>query len=157
MKPVLVVGIGNILLRDEGVGVYVIQAMAQRELPENIELLDGGTSGVDLIEHLANRPKVIIVDSVKMEEVPPGTVYRFTMDELVRQRSDSISLHELGILESLHMAYQLSCGPGEVVLFGIVPKTLRPPAVEVSPELVAIVPKVIDLVLEEAKKVGDAT
>ena len=152
MKPVLVVGIGNILLRDEGVGVYVVGEMAKRELPENIELLDGGTSGVDLIEHLAHRPKVIVVDSVKMEDVTPGTVYRFSMDELVRQRTDSLSLHELGILESLHMAYQLGCGPGEVVLFGIVPKTLRPPAMELSPELLAIMPKVIDLVLEEAGK-----
>jgi hydrogenase maturation protease len=156
LKPVLVVGIGNILLRDEGVGVYVVQEMAKRELPENIELLDGGTSGVDLIEHLAHRPKVIVVDSVKMEDIAPGTVYRFSMDELVRQRTDSLSLHELGILESLHMAYQLGCGPGEVVLFGIVPKTLRPPAMELSPELVAIVPKVIDLVLEEAGKVVKA-
>ena len=81
-RPILVLGIGNILLRDEGVGVRVIERMLKMRLPDNVELVDGGTAGADLLDVLAERKKVIVIDAVQAD-CEPGTVLKFTADDLV--------------------------------------------------------------------------
>ncbi|MFB3893415.1 MAG: hydrogenase maturation protease [Phycisphaerae bacterium] len=151
MKPVLIVGIGNILLRDEGVGVHVVRKLMDMELPEGVEAIDGGTSGADLIDSIADRAKLIVVDAMKADE-KPGTVYRFTDKDLMEQAERSISLHEFGLAETLSMAKHLGCSPKEVIIYGVQPAVIRPPGLELSPEIAAVVPKLIKAVLEEAAK-----
>lgn len=145
--PILVLGIGNILLRDEGVGVRVIERMREMSLPEDTELVDGGTAGADLLEVLAERRKVIVIDAVQAE-CEPGTVLRFTADELVRPDGVGMSLHEVGLGEALIMTEQLGCEPEDVVVFGITPKNIES-GLELSEEIAALVPRVIELVLAE--------
>ena len=146
-RPVLVLGIGNILLRDEGVGVRVIEQMQKMHLRDDVELVDGGTAGADLLEVLAERRKVIVIDAVQAD-CEPGTVLRFTADELVRPDGVGMSLHELGLGEALIMTRQLECAPEDVVVFGIKPKDTGC-GLELSEEIAALVPKVIELVLAE--------
>ncbi len=148
--PILVLGIGNILLRDEGVGVRVIERMREMPVPEDVELVDGGTAGADLLEVLAERRKVIVIDAVQ-SECEPGTVLRFTADELVRPDGVGMSLHEVGLGESLIMTRQLGCEPEDVVVFGITPKNIES-GLELTEEIAASVPKVIELVLAEIAK-----
>jgi hydrogenase maturation protease len=146
MKSTLVVGIGNILLRDEGVGVRVIEAMRNRRLPEGLELLDGGTRGVDLIDHFCDRGKVIVVDALDAD-LSAGSVMRLMPEDLA-SKEQAISLHELGLLETLAIARQLGCAPGEVVIFGIQTAAVEP-GLELSPAVAAVVDRVIELVLKE--------
>ena len=148
--PTLVLGIGNILLRDEGVGVRVIEQMQEMHLPDDVELVDGGTGGADLLEVLAERQKVIVIDAVQAH-CQPGTVLRFTAEGLVQTNRASMSLHEIGLAESLMMARQLGCAPQEVVIFGIKTKTTEC-GLELSEEVRASVPKVIELTLSEINK-----
>jgi hydrogenase maturation protease len=148
--PILVLGIGNILLRDEGVGVRVIEQLREMPVPEDVELVDGGTAGADLLEVLAERRKVIVIDAVQAE-CEPGTVLRFTADELVRPDGVGMSLHEVGLGEALIMTEQLGCKPEDVVVFGIAPKNIES-GLELSEEIAASVPKVIELVLAEIAK-----
>lgn len=148
--PILVLGIGNILLRDEGVGVRVIERMREMPVPEDVELVDGGTAGADLLEVLAERRKVIVIDAVQAE-CEPGTVLRFTADELVRPDGVGMSLHEVGLGEALIMTEQLGCKPEDVVVFGITPKNIES-GLELSEEIAESVPKVIELVLAEIAK-----
>ena len=145
--PILVLGIGNILLSDEGVGVHVIEKMRQVSMSEDVELVDGGTAGADLLDVLAEREKVIVVDAVQAD-CEPGTVLRFTADELVQSSQDSMSLHELGLAEALTMTGQLGCAPEDVVVFGIKPKDIGY-GLELSEEIAASVPKVVELVQAE--------
>ena len=145
--PILVLGIGNILLRDEGVGVRVIEHMQEIRLPDNVELVDGGTGGADLLEVLAERQKVIVVDAVQAD-CDPGVVIRFTEEDLVQSDQASMSLHEIGLAESLIMTRQLNCAPKEVVILGIKPKNIEC-GLELSKEVMASVPKVIELILSE--------
>lgn len=147
MASTLIVGIGNILLKDEGVGVHVVEAMRALELPADVELLDGGTSGADLIDFIADRPRVIIIDAVQSSQ-PPGTVLRMGPDDLIQERLAALSLHQLGLVETLLMARQLGCPPREVVVFGIQPADLGT-GLELSPTIAAVVPRVIGLVLSE--------
>ena len=148
--PILVLGIGNILIRDEGVGVRVIEQMQTMHLPDYVELIDGGTAGADLLDALAERRKVIIIDAVQAD-CEPGTVLRFTTDDLVRPDGVGMSLHELGLGEALTMTRQLGCTPEDVVVFGIKPKDIEC-GIELSEKIMSSVPKVIELVLEEIEK-----
>jgi hydrogenase maturation protease len=145
-------GIGNILLKDEGVGVHVVKAMAeQAESPtQDVEFVDGGTFGPDLIDIIANRRKVIVVDAVQAEG-KPGTVLRFGAKDLASKTDASVSLHEVGLLETLLMAKQLGCAPQEVVILGVIPQDISP-GLEMTAEVTAVVPKVIALVREELRQ-----
>ncbi len=147
VKPILIMGIGNILLRDEGVGVRVIEAMQGFDLPEGVELVDAGTGGADLVDVMAGRRKVIVVDAIE-GQAAPGTIFRLTGEELLPEPGATISLHQLGLAESLVMAEQLGCRPREVVVLGVQPGEIRP-GVELSSEVAKAVPKLVGAVLAE--------
>ena len=145
--PTLVLGLGNILLRDEGVGVRVVQAMEQMPLPPGVEVLDGGTAGVDLLDVLADRWKVIVIDAID-GDIAPGTVLRLTPDELVPRHEPGVSLHDLGLVETLALAGHLNASPQEVVIIGVSPHDVEC-GLELSPEAKRLVPGIIDLVMTE--------
>ncbi len=145
--PILVLGIGNILLRDEGVGVRVIEALADASLPAGVETLDGGTSGADLLDAIADRRRLIVVDAVDAKAAP-GSVLRFTPDELAADDTRTVSLHEFGLLETLAAARRLGCAPAEVVILGVQPKVVAA-GLELSAEVAAAVPGVIERVRAE--------
>jgi hydrogenase maturation protease len=146
-RPVLVLGIGNILLHDEGIGVYVVEQMQKGGVPDYVELLDGGTTGADLLDHICDRQKVIVVDAVDMD-IEPATILRFTPDCLESSGGYSISLHDFGIAETLVMARQLNCAPQEVIIIGIKPKDLTP-GLGLSDEVAGVVPRIIECVSAE--------
>ena len=107
--PTLIIGIGNVLLRDEGVGVRAVESMSGIDLPDGVEVLDGGTAGIDLIDVIADRSKVIVIDAVR-GTAAPGTIYCFTREALLDTTETTISLHEIGLAEALDMAGRLGCG-----------------------------------------------
>jgi hydrogenase maturation protease len=148
IAPTLILGIGNILLRDEGVGVHAIEKMMDMELPPDVEILDGGTSGVDLVDPVANRDKLIVIDAMQAG-ARPGTVYRLSPGDLWRESASAISLHELGLLDTLAAAGHLGCAPGRVVIFGVQPGEVGA-GLELSAEVTAALEDVIRLALEEA-------
>ena len=145
--PVLVLGIGNILLRDEGVGVRVIEALREMPLPEHVELCDGGTAGADLLDILSDRRKVIVIDAMDTD-AEPGTVYRLTLDELRPADTPPVSLHDIGLLETLDMARYLGTQPDGVVVFGVKPANVDC-GLELSPAVRQAIPRIIDLILQE--------
>lgn len=148
-RGVLILGIGNILLRDEGVGVRTIEAMAGLALPDDVELMDGGTSGVDLADELAGRRKLIVIDAVHSEH-PAGTVLRFGPQDLVADEHPQMSLHELGLMETLTMARTFGCCPKDVVIFGVQPQTTES-GLDMSQTIRDVLPRLIELVLAEAR------
>jgi hydrogenase maturation protease len=146
-RPVLVLGIGNILLHDEGIGVYVVEQMQKGGVGDYVELLDGGTAGADLLDHICDRQKVIVVDAVDVD-IEPGTILRFTSDDLASNTGQSISLHEFGIADTLAMARRLNCAPQEVIIIGIKPKDVTA-GLGLSDEIAGIVPRIIECVSAE--------
>jgi hydrogenase maturation protease len=148
--PILVLGVGNLLLGDEGVGVHVVQALRSHEIPANIELMDAGTGSLELLGLMADRNKVIIIDAVEGGG-GPGAIYRFTPADISEEAHNPLSLHQVSLLDTLAMAEVAGCAPKEVIIFGIEPKNIGW-RTELSPEVAAAVPKVIGLVLVEAGK-----
>lgn len=151
-SPTLVLGLGNILLRDEGVGVRVVQAAEQRTRPPGVELFDGATAGLDLLDVLAHREKVIVIDAID-GACAPGTVLRLRADDLVSDHRESISLHEIGFLETLTIARQLGIAPKEVIIIGVQPHEVSC-GLDLSPEMARRVPKIIELIWQELEQDG---
>jgi hydrogenase maturation protease len=150
VKPVVILGIGNVLLRDEGFGVRVVEALGDLALPPEVEAVDGGTAGADLLEAIAHRRKVIVVDVVKAD-APAGAILRFGAEDLGRTPSGAMSLHELGFAQALEMANLLDCAPEDVVIFGVVPGEVCF-GLELSEAVAAAMPAVIQAVIGEAGK-----
>jgi hydrogenase maturation protease len=121
---VLVLGVGNILLKDEGVGIMLVEALEQEfVLPAEVELLDGGTAGIELLDHIRERGLLVIVDAMR-NGYPPGTVYRLEGEDVPAAFMTNISPHQLGISNLLATAQLSDCLPERTVLFGIEPEEI---------------------------------
>ena len=143
---ITVVGVGNLLLRDEGIGVHIAHALQQIDIPHNVKIVDGGTSP-DLPYYLENVDKLIIIDAVKTGG-QPGTIYRFHPHDMDIESEGSISLHELGLEQSLRMMRLTGTEPKETVIIGIEPKEIDW-GTELSAELQQKIPEIINIVLNE--------
>ena len=139
---VLVLGIGNILLQDEGVGVHVVQAVRHRyQIPAEIELLDGGTAGMSLLEDLMDKDYVIIIDAVHAGD-SPGTVVRLEDEAVPVFLQQRISPHQLGLSEVLAALVLVDKKPRHLVLIGIVPERM-----ELSLEMTPTIEQKLDLLV----------
>ena len=143
----LVLGVGNILLRDEGVGVHVVEALKGQDSPPDVEVLDGGTASLELLNIMANRDRVIVIDAVEGGG-EPGTIYRFTTDDIRYHSVTFTSLHQISLLETLTDARYLGIAPKTVIVLGVEPKGLSW-GLDMTAEVAAVVPRVVELVLAE--------
>jgi hydrogenase maturation protease len=116
-----VLGVGNLLLGDDGVGIHAIERLLERKLPPNVSIIDAGTPGWGLPLWFEGQDKVIIIDAVRMGETP-GAWKRFA-PETVRlfANGEVLSLHEPGLANGLALAEALGVLPGEIVIYGIEP------------------------------------
>jgi hydrogenase maturation protease len=146
-RPILVVGVGNILLHDEGFGPHMIGVLSESDLPDSVELLDAGTAGADLLDPISDRRKVIFIDTVD-GSAAPGALVRLTASDLVAAPPQGLSLHSVGLIETLMMARQLNGAPDEVIVIGVQPKDLSC-GLGLSDELQDAVVPARDLVLDE--------
>lgn len=139
MKQVTVLGIGNILLQDEGFGVRVVEELHRRYcFPNDVQVLDGGTLGMELLRFVAGTSKLLVIDAIGGGQAP-GTFYRFTGDEVNTYFQDKVSMHELGIKDVLMALELLDKRIDEVVIIGVEPQTL-----ELGLELTATVAGKVD-------------
>jgi hydrogenase maturation protease len=149
---ILVLGIGNILLRDEGVGVHVVRQLSDKSLVDSVEIVDGGTGGVEFVDIIAGRRKLIVVDAGDIDG-EPGDVLRLGFEDLSRRCQEEMSLHEFGLAESLYEAKVLGVLPGEIVIFAVKTKDISL-GMEMSEELSAAVPRIIEKVVAEVGRQG---
>lgn len=151
--PVLILGTGNILLKDEGIGIHIIKELEKLPLPEGVELADGGTAGADLIGLLADRESVIVIDAVRADH-SPGTILKLQPEDLAQPGTVLLSLHEVNLLDTLTMLEYIQASPGRVIIYGIVPGSMEP-GLELTAETEAIVPGLVNLVLQTAGALAD--
>jgi hydrogenase maturation protease len=152
---ILVMGIGNVLLQDEGAGVRTVEAFARKyETPSCVELLDGGTSGIELLQYLQGREVLILIDVVRNGE-PCGTLSRFEGDDVPSLFQNKISPHQLGLSDLLATARLMGSLPGKVVLYGIEPKSIGT-GLEMSAEVSGSIGRLTDLLAGEIRSHGVA-
>lgn len=122
---ILVLGIGNILLEDEGIGVHVVERLQSRYwLPENVSVLDGGTSGMTLLDDIAACQHLLIVDCARLDG-PPGTVHEFRGNTVPAFFQQRISPHQIGLSDLLAAAALLDELPADLSLIAIEPASIE--------------------------------
>lgn len=147
-RKTLILGIGNVLMGDEGIGVAVVNELEKTALPENVELLDGGVGSFLLLEPMQSAEKVILIDAT-IDGEKPGTVRRLR-PRYSTEYPRTLTAHDIGLKDLLDTFYLLGEQP-DVTLFAVSIPPLQDMTMELSPELLPVVPQVAQMVLEEAK------
>ena len=144
-----VVGIGNLLIEDDGVGIHAVQKLSEMELPEHVEVHDADSNTSLLLEAIDGCDKAVIIDAYESGE-EPGTVKRFLIDTRDPPELDiKLSLHDMDFFDAIRMGraakYSL---PDTVVIIGVEPGSLEA-GLELSPKVKAVLPEVIEKIKEE--------
>jgi len=122
--PVLVLGMGNLILEDEGLGIRALELLQQRYvIPPGVELLDGGTTGMGLLDDMSRRDHVVVLDACQTGD-PPGTLIRLAGDDVPVYFGMRISPHQLGLSDVLATLVLSGEEPAEVTVLGLVPQSL---------------------------------
>jgi hydrogenase maturation protease len=127
----LVLGLGNVIMGDEGVGVHVVRALEKLALPPHVECLDGGTGGFILLEPMQDAERIIMIDAAA-DGNPIGTVTR-TVPRFAREYPPTLTAHDIGIKDLLDLFYMLD-GGREVTLYAITIDPRQPITLDLSVE-----------------------
>lgn len=149
---ILILGVGNLLLGDDGFGVHLINALHDTPFPPNVQLLEAGTVSHQLIPLFREIDHLIVIDVVEAGDVP-GSIFRFSPDDMQFPSEQKASLHQISLIDVLRMA-ELTGGKPKTVILGVQPRDVSSWSLELSDELKAVIPKVKDLIVEELKKIG---
>ena len=148
IKDTVIIGIGNILLQDDGVGVHVIKQLEKENLPSTIELVDGGTSTLDTLGFFLDYKKVIVVDCLRAG-LEPGTIYKIKPEDIENYQKENLSIHDVQILDVVKMANMMNKYP-EVVIFGIEPEKIGLD-LEMTEIMVSKIPEIVSNIKKELK------
>lgn len=152
-KHIMVLGVGNILFTDEGLGIRAIEKLMDRyEFPENVSIQDGGVLGINLLGIISEADYLIVVDAIK-NGGPPGTLYRLEGDEIPKRILAKNSLHQVDLLEALTLCQILDKVP-ETVILGIEPKDIKTTGIELTAPIQERIESLIDMVLRELDGLG---
>jgi len=151
--PLLVLGLGNVLCGDDGLGVVAVHLLQRSyQAPEGVSVLDGGTLGLSLLPYLEEARQAILVDAIRGDG-PPGSFVRIEGEDVAPAVAGRLSVHQVGVTDLLEGARWRERYPARVILLGLVPETLelglgRTPAIE------AALPGLVERLVEEARGLG---
>jgi hydrogenase maturation protease len=150
---IVVIGLGNILMEDEGVGVRVVELLESRYLlPPHVEVIDGGTTGTELLEPMRNADYLIVADAVNTG-APLGSLVRLTGAAIPAFFQCKISNHQLGLSDLLAVLTVTQQAPKHVTIIGMVPYALNN-TLGLSPATLARLEEMLDMLLAELQQIG---
>jgi hydrogenase maturation protease len=150
---ILVLGLGNMLLSDEGAGGRAVEELKRLyAFPSEVEIIDGGTMGFELLPYLEGRSHLLVVDAVTNNGIPGSTV-RLELDDPPAYFRTRLSPHQIGLADILALASMEGYMPPKTILFGIEPKDLST-GLEISPEVEAGISRLVEMVVEEIGRFG---
>jgi len=151
--PLLVLGLGNVLCGDDGLGAVAVHLLQWRYIcPDGVQVLDGGTLGLSLLPYLEQAREAILVDAIRADG-PSGSFVRLEGDDVAPAMAARLSVHQVGVVDLLDAARWRGCSPSRLILLGLVPESLelgvrRTAAVE------AALPDLVDRIVAEARGLG---
>ena len=152
-RQILILGLGNILLQDEGLGVRAAERLAARyRLPPDVQLMDGGVMGLDLLPHLEGVTHLLITDAVQTGR-PPGSLVRLEGEAIPMALSLKMSMHQVGLQELLALAGFQGNLPEHVVLWGLEPASLEW-SLELSTPIATQIGALVDAAVGELRTWG---
>ena len=140
----IVLGIGNTILSDEGVGVRAAEAFERRyPLPEDVRVIDGGTAGMELLDDLSDVDFLVVLDTI-MAGKPPGTIVQLAGDQVPVFFRKKLSPHQIGLADVLASLELIGHLPKDVVVIGVQPVTLEL-GTDLSPVVADRIPELVDM------------
>ncbi len=136
MKKLLVMGIGNMLLTDDGIGVFAAQKLMEESFPENVTVLEAGTFTQDIFYLFEGYDTVLVLDIVHANG-EPGTIYRLSESDLVDNEKQRLSIHDIDLIDSLNMAELLHGKRPHIQILGMEPEDYTTWNVGLSPKVQA--------------------
>ncbi len=150
MAEISIVGVGNTVMQDDGFGVRVAEYLQEHtDYPDFVQILDGGTLGMDLMPYIADSKKLLLIDAINID-APVGSYHSFTGDELNAYFKNKISVHDLGINDMLAVLKLTDNPVEEVIVIGV-----KPDIVSLGVDLTEKIAAKIPMVAKEAKKIVD--
>ena len=144
----VVLGIGNTILTDEAAGVRAAMALADAyRIPDNVQVIDGGTSGMEMIEDLSDLDLLVVIDVVKTGAAP-GTVVKIAGDDIPVFFRRKLSPHQIALPDVLASLELLGTMPREIVVLGVEPVSLEL-GMEMTPTVAEKIPRLVDMALTE--------
>lgn len=151
--PLLVLGLGNVLLEDDGAGAAAVSLLLDRyEVPPGVRVLDGGTLGLSLLPYLESADAVILVDAIRADAAP-GEILRLEGDDVAPAVATRLSVHQIGVVDLLDGARWLDRLPKTLVLAGVVPQSMEL-GVRLSDPVQRSLDALIARVVDEARDLG---
>jgi hydrogenase maturation protease len=144
-NKILILGIGNVLMGDEGVGVHAIKELEKETFPPNVTLLDGGTGGFHLLEYLQEYPRIIMIDAT-MDGKPAGTI-SLIEPKFATDFPKSLSAHDIGLRDLIESTAVLGELP-KMYLITVTIDSIQSMQMELSPEIEKQIPAVVGKVKE---------
>jgi len=142
-----VIGVGSLLLSDEGIGVHVVRELDRRNALPETEFIDGGVAGAGLLALIEGQEKVVLIDAVSAP-LPPGTVLRLFPEDLRRSGGIKASLHDLNLADALDLMRLRETLP-EMLILGIVPADIETWRIGLSDTLAGMFEEILDKVSRE--------
>ena len=150
MKKILVLGVGNLICRDEGLGVHVIKELLDEyEFPSSVELMDGGTLGINLMGKLTSCDILVVVDAV-LGGHEPGSIYHLINNDLRKSKAFRDSMHQTDLVDTL-MLCELAGKKPDCVVIGMEPQNWQDLGSELSPKIRERLPLLKAMVIEELR------
>jgi len=145
---ILVLGLGNSIMTDDGFGVEVVNTLSSRyHFQGEVCLVDGGTLGLDLLPYLENVESLLIIDALDMRD-EPGRIFRLQGEEVPRAFASKLSVHQMGLQDLLAVAELQGHVPNRLVVWGVQPESIEM-GTELTPAVKKAVVAVIDNILDE--------
>ena len=152
-KHIMVLGVGNLLFTDEGVGIHTVQTLLEQyEFSENVSIEDGGVLGINLLGIISEADDLIVVDAIRNGGAP-GTLYRLEGDDIPKRILAKNSLHQVDLLEALTLCQALDKVP-ETVIVGVEPEDIETLSLELTPPVQEKMDDLIAMVLRELDRLG---
>lgn len=148
-NSILVMGVGNYLMGDEGIGVHVIQEMAKNKLPEYVDILDGGTGGFLLLNCFEAYSTIIFIDAT-MDGKPAGTI-SLIRPKFASDFPSALSVHDVGLKDMIEAVYLMEKVP-DIHLFTVSIEEIKPMTLELNQKIKNSIPKIIDNILKLSKE-----
>ncbi|MBW1780128.1 MAG: HyaD/HybD family hydrogenase maturation endopeptidase [Deltaproteobacteria bacterium] len=147
-KHIMLLGVGNLLFTDEGVGIHVIQTLLKEyTFPQNVSVEDGGVLGINLLGIISRADELIVVDAIR-NGGPPGTLYRLEGDDIPKRILAKNSLHQVDLLEALTLCQALDKVP-ETVIIGVEPQDIETLGLDLTPPVQAKLEDLMAMALQE--------
>lgn len=152
-RHIMILGVGNLLFTDEGVGIHVVQSLADEyAFSPNVSIEDGGVLGIRLLGIISLADDLIVVDAIR-NGGPPGTLYRLEGEAIPKRILAKNSLHQVDLLEALTLCQALDKVP-ETVIIGVEPRDINTISVELTPPVLTKIGDLKTMILRELDRLG---